>query len=277
MVKLGLIAGGGVLPVSLAGHCRTVGRPLFVLRLKGFVGPDLQGYDGLDLGVAELGKGIDALRKAGCGAICLAGKVDRPDLASLKPDLRGLKALPGAIMAARKGDDGLLSFLILEFEKEGFAVEGAHEVMRGLTLAEGPLGRHAPGEAHLADVRRALEAARTIGRLDIGQAAVACEGLVLAVEAQEGTDAMLRRVANLPAAIRGTQERPRGVLAKASKPGQELRVDLPTVGPETIRRAALAGLVGIAGEAGQVLVLDRDETRRLADEAGLFVLGVPPT
>jgi DUF1009 family protein len=276
MVKLGLIAGGGALPVSLAAHCRAVGRPLFVLRLKGFAGADLQSYDGLDVGVAELGKGIDALRRSGCGAICLAGMVDRPDLAALRPDLRGLQALPGAIVAASKGDDALLSFLVAQFEKEGFAVEGAHEVMRALTLAEGSLGRHAPAAAHLADVQRALEAARAIGRLDIGQGAVACEGLVLAVEAQEGTDAMLRRVATLPPAIRGTPERPRGVLAKASKPGQELRVDLPTVGPETIRRAAEAGLAGIAGEAGQILVLDRDETRRLADETGLFVLGVPP-
>jgi DUF1009 family protein len=276
MIKLGLIAGGGALPVSLAAHCRAVGRPLFVLRLRGFAGSDLQAFDGLDVGVAELGKGVDALRRAGCGAVCLAGKVDRPDLASLKPDLRGLKALPGAIAAARKGDDGLLSFLIGEFEKEGFAVEGAHEVMRGLTLAAGPLGRHAPGAVHLADVRRALEAARAIGRLDIGQAAVACEGLVLAVEAQEGTDAMLQRVADLPPALRGTPERPRGVLAKAPKPGQELRVDLPTVGPETVRRVARAGLAGIAGEAGQIIVLDREETRRLADEAGVFVLGVPP-
>jgi len=274
MVKLGLIAGGGALPISLAAHCRAVGRPLFVLRLKGFAGPGLEGFDGVEAGVAELGRGIDALRGAGCGAVCFAGKVDRPDLAALKPDLRGLAALPGAIAAARRGDDGLLSFLIQEFEKEGFAVEGAHEVMRGLTLPTGPLGRHAPAPGDAGDVGRALEAARAIGRLDIGQGAVACDGLVLALEAQEGTDAMLRRVAGLPAAIRGGAGRPRGVLAKTSKPGQELRVDLPTIGPETVRRAAEAHLAGIAGEAGQILVLAREETIRLADEAGLFILGV---
>jgi DUF1009 family protein len=276
MIKLGLIAGGGALPVSLAAHCRVVGRPLFVLRLKGFAGADLQGCDGVDVGVAELGKGIDALRRAGCGAVCLAGQVDRPDLTAIKPDLRGLRALPGAIAAARRGDDGLLSFLIGEFEKEGFAVEGAHEVMRGLTLGEGPLGRHLPAPGHLADMDRALEAARAIGRLDIGQAAVACDGLVLALEAQEGTDAMLRRVAGLPPTIRGTPARPRGVLAKAAKPGQELRVDLPTLGPETVRRAVEAGLAGIVGEAGRILVLDRQDTIRQADEAGLFVQGAPP-
>jgi DUF1009 family protein len=274
MVKLGLIAGGGALPISLAAHCRLVGRPLFILRLESFAEPELAAFDGLDVGLAELGKGINALRAAGCGAVCLAGKVDRPDLAALKPDLRGLSALPGAIAAARKGDDGLLTFLIREFEKEGFTVEGAHEVMKSLTLPKGPLGRHAPAPADVTDLHRALEAARAIGRLDIGQAAVACDGLVLALEAQEGTDAMLRRVAGLPAAIRGAADRRRGVLAKACKPGQELRVDLPTIGPETVNRAAAAHLAGIAGEAGQILVISRDETVRLADEAGLFIVGV---
>jgi len=274
MAKLGLIAGAGALPISLAVHCRTVGRPVFVVRLRGFAGAELTAFDGVEAGVAELGKGLSALRRAGCDAVCFAGKVDRPHLPALKPDLRGLAALPGAIAAARKGDDSLLSFLIREFEREGFRVEGAHEVMQSLTLPEGPLGRHTPAAIHLVDVARALEAARAIGGLDIGQAAVACDGLVLALEAQEGTDAMLQRVASLPATIRGSADRPRGVLAKATKPGQELRVDLPTIGPETVRRAAQAGLAGIAGESGRILVLDRGETIRLADAAGLFVVGV---
>jgi DUF1009 family protein len=277
VIKLGLIAGGGALPVSLAAHCRAVGRPLFVLRLTGFAEPQLAAFEGADAGLAELGKGIAALRGAGCGAVCFAGKVLRPDLAALKPDLRGLSALPGAIAAARRGDDGLLRFLVEEFEREGFLVEGAHEVMRGLTLAVGPLGAHAPSPGDLADIDRALEAARAIGRLDIGQGAIVCDGLVLALEAQEGTDAMLARVTDLPATRRGEPGRRRGVLAKASKPGQELRVDLPTIGPETVRRAAASHLAGIAGEAGQVLVLAREETVRLADEAGLFLFGVDAT
>jgi len=271
--KLGLIAGGGALPVRLASHCRAVGRPLFIVRLKGFAPPELSGFDGIDAGVAELGKGVRALRSAGCDSVCFAGIVARPDLAALKPDLRGLAALPGAIAAARGGDGALLSYLLKEFEKDGFRIEGAQEVMAGLTLPEGSLGRCQPSPADLADVRRALEAARAIGRLDIGQGAVCCDGLILALEAQEGTDSMLSRVAGLPAAIRGEPGRPRGVLAKASKPGQELRVDLPTIGPQTIRRAAEAHLSGIAGEAGQILVIDREETVRLADAAGLFVLG----
>jgi len=274
MTKLGLIAGGGTLPISLAHHCRSTGRPLFVVRLRGFADPELAAFDGADLGVAELGKGIRALRRAGCEAVCFAGIVTRPEFRDLTPDLRGLAALPGAIKAARLGDDGLLTFLIGEFEKEGFLVEGAHQVMGDLTLPAGPLGRLSPGAPHLADIERALLVARTIGGLDVGQGAVCCDGLILAVEAQEGTDAMLRRVSELPEAIRGVEGRRRGVLAKVCKPGQETRIDLPTIGPATVRRAADAGLAGIAGETGRLLVLEREATVALADALGLFIVGV---
>ncbi|HEY2179343.1 MAG TPA: UDP-2,3-diacylglucosamine diphosphatase LpxI [Caulobacteraceae bacterium] len=274
MRKLGLIAGGGALPVSLARHCRDTGRPLFVIRLLGFADPALTGFDGCELGLARLGAAIAALRASGCEAVCLTGHVARPDMAQLKPDFRGLAALPGALMAARHGDDGLLSFLVGEFEKEGFAVEGAHEVMAELVLRRGPLGRHKARRAHRADIGRAAAAARAIGRLDAGQGAVACDGLILALEAQEGTDAMLERVARLPLAVRGAPEHRRGVLAKVCKPGQERRVDLPTIGPGTVRRAADAGLAGIAGEAGLTLVLERERATALADDLGLFIVGM---
>jgi DUF1009 family protein len=276
MTKLGLVAGGGSLPLEIAEHCRQVGRPLFVVRLKGFAGPDLSGFDGADVGVAELGKCFKALRRAGCEAVCLAGRVTRPDFTQLAPDLRGLAALPGAIAAGRRGDDALLRFLVGEFEKEGFTVEGAEAVLRDLGLPAGPLGRHAPTPEQLADADHALEVARAIGRLDVGQGAVVCDGLVLAVEAQEGTDAMLERVASLPAHLRGQPGDRRGVLAKTPKPIQETRIDLPTMGLATVRRAAGAGLAGVVGEAGRLLVLDRDEAVALADELGLFILGVKP-
>ncbi len=273
MGKLGLIAGGGDLPFALASHCRAVGRPVFVIRLRGFAGADLAGFDGVEAGIAELGKGMTALRRAACDSVCFAGKVDRPDLRAVKPDLRGLAALPGAIAAASRGDDALLTFLLREFEKDGFRIEGAHEVMMSLTLASGSLGRHAPLPAHAADIARAMQAARAIGALDAGQAAVSCNGLILALEAQEGTDALLTRVSGLPLAIRGAPDDRRGVLAKTCKPGQELRVDLPTIGPATVRLAAEAGLAGIVGEAGRLLVIERAATLDLADRLGLFVFG----
>lgn len=276
MRKLGLIAGGGALPVEIATACEKSGRPFFVVRLKGFAGPDLAPFPGADIGIAELGKCFAALKRAGCEAVCLAGIVARPDFAALKPDLKGLMLLPRVIAAARKGDDALLRALLDEFEKEGFAIEGAHEAMDDLALPLGLLGRHAPTSAHAGDIDRALLAAREIGRLDIGQGAVVCDGLVLAVEAQEGTDAMLRRVHDLPVHLRGAPGAPRGVLAKAPKPIQEKRVDLPTIGLGTLHAAARAGLAGIVGEAGHMLVLDREAVIALADELGLFILGVEP-
>jgi hypothetical protein len=276
MQKLGLIAGGGSLPVEIAEHCQRSGRPLFVIRLKGFAGAGLEPFAGAEVGLAELGKCFKALKRAGCKAVCLAGQVNRPDFSTLMPDLRGLAALPAAIAAARRGDDALLRMLVAEFEKEGFTVEGAHEVMDDLGLAAGPLGRHAPSPEHEADIAHALQVARAIGRLDAGQAAVVCRGLVLALEAAEGTDALLARVADLPEALRGCPGASVGVLAKAPKPTQETRVDLPTIGPATIEAAARAGLAGIVGEAGHLLVLDREAVIALADDLGLFIFGVEP-
>jgi len=276
MKKLGLIAGGGGLPVEIADYCERAGRPLFVVRLKGFAGPELIPYAGAEVGVAELGKCFKALKRAGCEAVCLAGNVSRPDFAALIPDIRGLAVLPAAIAAARKGDDALLRLLVGEFEKEGFAVEGAHEVMDDLGLPAGLLGRCGPTDDQRGDAEHALTVARAIGRLDVGQAAVVCRGLVLAVEAQEGTDAMLARVAELPEALRGRPGACEGVLAKAPKPIQETRVDLPTIGLATVQAVARAGLAGIVGEAGRLLVLDREAVIELADELGVFILGVEP-
>jgi DUF1009 family protein len=277
MRKLGLIAGGGALPVEIAAHCEQAGRPFFIVRLKGFAGPELADYPGADIGLGEVGKCIKALKQAGCQSVCLVGNVSRPDFKSLKLDFRGMSIIPAVIKAARSGDDALLRVVLDEFAKEGFAIEGAHEANTDLTLGAGPLGKVAPGPEHAADIARALHVAREIGRLDVGQGAVVCDGLVLAVEAQEGTDAMLRRVAHeIPTAVRGQPGAYRGVLAKAPKPIQETKVDMPTIGVATVQRAAAAGLAGIVGEVGHLLVLDREEVIALADDLGLFILGVTP-
>ncbi len=276
MRKLGLIAGGGALPLALAAKCAAAGRPVFVLRLTGFAGPDLDAYDGAPCGIAEVGRAFRLLRGAGCQAVCFAGAVSRPDFTALKPDLKGLTLLPAAIAAARHGDDALLRVILGAFEAEGFALEGAEEVDAGLTLGPGALGRLSPGPEHADDLHRALRIARATGALDIGQAAVVARGLVLAVEAQEGTDAMLARVAGLPVALRGEAGARVGVLAKAPKPIQERRVDLPTLGARTMEAAAAAGLAGVVAEAGAALVVDREAVAEAADRLGLFVWGEPP-
>jgi len=277
MRKLGLIAGGGGLPLEIAQACTAAERPLFVVRIKGSADKDLEDFPGAESGIAELGRSIKLLKQAGCEAVCFAGQVNRPDFANLKPDLRGLAALPGVIAAASRGDDELLRFMMSEFERDGFVVEGADQVVADLAIGEGPLGRIAPTEAHRLDIDTAVRAARALGDLDIGQAAVSARGLVLAMEAAEGTAALLRRVADLPAELRGTTGAPVGVLAKVPKSRQDRRVDLPTIGVDTVTAVASAGLAGIVGEARSLLVIDREATARMADELGVFIAGLPPS
>jgi len=277
MDKLGLIAGAGNLPVAVARECVDAGRSVFVVRLRGLADPALDEYPGVEVGIGELGKTIKALKAAKCKAVCMTGVVQRPDFSKLAVDVRGLAALPGIILAARKGDDGLLRAVVKIIEKEGFRIEGAHEAAGSLTLGAGQLGAVSPLDSHQEDIHRALLVAREIGRLDVGQGAVVVNGLVLAVEAQEGTDAMLRRVSELPSALRGSPESLAGVLAKAPKPIQERRVDLPTIGLATVQRAAKAGLAGIVGESGGLLVMDRELVIAEADALGLFIYGVEPT
>ena len=271
--KLGLIAGGGALPLAIAARCEAEGRALFVIRLAGFADPHLARYAGVELGMAELGKALAALKEAGCEAVCFAGTVSRPDFRSLKPDLRGATLLPGIIAAATRGDDALLRKILSVFENEGYAVEGADDILGGETLPVGTLGRVAPTAHQLADLKKALHVAEKAGELDIGQGAVVCDGLVLAVEAQEGTDAMLTRVAGLPADLRGAVGAPKGALGKAPKPIQDLRVDMPVIGTRTLELAAAAGLAGIGGVAGQLILIDRPAIIETADRLGLFVWG----
>lgn len=261
------------MPLALAEQCRIAGRPFCVIRLKGFADPALNAFEGGEVGLGEVGKCFDLLHQAGAEAVCLAGKVSRPDFSALKADLRGVAAMGGAILAARKGEDAILRYMIGLFEKEGFVVEGAHQVAAGLNLPPGPLGRLAPANDAFDDIRQGFHVAGEIGRMDIGQGAVVCRGLVLAVEAQEGTDAMLARVAQLPAPLRGDAAQRLGVLVKRAKPTQEQRVDLPTIGVETIEGAARAGLAGVVGEAGRTLLMDRQGVIEAADRLGLFVLG----
>ena len=273
MTKLGLIAGGGGLPVALADQCRAAGRPIYVIRLKGFADPALLDYEGAEIGLGELGRCFDLLHAAGCQAVCFAGKVSRPDFASLKPDGRGLKAIGGVILAARKGEDAILRHLLGLFEQEGFRVEGAHEVAGSLNLGQGPLGRLQPSAEDLDDIAHGFRVAGEIGRMDVGQGVVACRGLILAVEAQEGTDAMLARCAGLPAALRGDAHHRKGVLVKRAKPTQEERMDLPTLGVDTLEGAAKAGLAGVVGEAGRTLLVDGPAVIAAADRLGLFLYG----
>jgi DUF1009 family protein len=271
--KLGLIAGGGDLPAAVAARCDAEGRAVFLVRLEGFADPHLARWPGADFGMAQIGAILKALKTAGCTAVCLAGVVNRPDFKTLKPDFKGATLLPGIVAAATKGDDALLRKILSVFEADGFAVEGADDLLGGETLPAGALGRVTPTPEQLGDLKKALHVAEKSGELDIGQGAVVCDGLVLAVEAQEGTDAMLTRVAALPADLRGAAAERRGALGKAPKPIQDLRVDMPVIGPRTVELASQAGLAGVGGVAGRLILIDRAAIIATADQLGLFVWG----
>lgn len=271
--KLGLIAGGGDLPAAVAARCDAEGRPVFLIRLAGFADPHLIRWPGAEFGMAQIGAILKALKTEGCTTVCLAGIVNRPDFKTLKPDFKGATLLPGIVSAATKGDDALLRKILSVFEAEGFAVEGADDILGGDTLAAGALGAVSPTPEQLADLKKALQVAEKSGELDIGQGAVVCDGLVLAVEAQEGTDAMLSRVAGLPADLRGSAHDRKGALGKAPKPIQDLRVDMPVIGPRTVEMASAAGLAGIGGVAGHLILIDRAAIIAAADRLGLFVWG----
>ena len=212
--------------------------------------------------------GLSLLRENNVTELVLAGSVRRPSLGTLRPDWRAAK-LFARIGYRAIGDDGLLSAIVGELEQEGFRVLGVDQLLDGELVAEGPLGAVLPGPQSEADIEYGLRIACALGALDIGQAVVVKQGLVLGVEAIEGTDELLRRCAAL------RREGPGGVLVKIEKPGQEHRADRPTIGPRTVALAAEAGLAGIAAEACATIVLDRDEVIGAADLAGLFVVGVP--
>lgn len=274
---LGIIACGGELPIAIAESAREAGRKVFLLAMQGLAAAeDVKPFPHAWGSFGEVGKGLKALHEAGVTDLTLAGKVVRPEWNAIKIDARGALYLPKVIAAAFKGDDALLRSLVAFFEKEGFRVIGTAEAAPDLIMPKGKLGRHAPTQAQIDDIAHGVKVARALGALDIGQAVAICNGLVLALEAAEGTDAMIARVADLPASARGTPSAPRGVLVKVPKPNQERRVDLPVIGMHTVERAAAAGLAGIAVEAGAALLMHRAKTIATADRLGLFLLGIEP-
>lgn len=266
--RLGVIAGGGDLPARLVMAARAQGRDVFVLALETFAEPTLvQGVDHAWVRIGAVGEVIRLLRAANVREVVMAGKVKRPSVFGLGLDAMGAKFLARAGARALKGDDGLLAGIVEIFEEQGFRVVGADTVMAGLLAPDGPLGAMVPDEIARADIARGFEVAKALGALDVGQAVVVQHGVVLGVEAVEGTDALLARVGPLR---RGD---PGGVLVKAIKPKQERRVDLPTIGVMTLENCAAAGLRGVAIESGAAMIVDRAAVAAAADRLGLFVVG----
>ncbi|MDD2877964.1 MAG: UDP-2,3-diacylglucosamine diphosphatase LpxI [Acidiphilium sp.] len=270
-MTLGIVAGGGPLPGQVAGAARAAGRGVFVVALEGYADARvIGGFPHAVVRLGAVGAAMAALRRAGCVEIVLAGPVRRPSLLDLRPDATGAKLLARVGRAAFAGDDGFLAAIVRVLGEEGFRVLGAHEVMAEALAPAGLLTRAAPDVAALADIARGVAVLRALGAADVGQACVVQQGIVLAVEAIEGTDAMLARVAEL------ARPGPGGVLVKLVKPGQDRRADLPTLGAETVVQARGAGLRGVAFEAAGAILIERAAMVAMADGSGLFLLGIDP-
>lgn len=267
--KLGIIAGGGNAPRFLIEACQKTGRPFYVICLKG------QADDGLAEGLPHvwlpLGAGAKLKELAAAEQIkeiVMIGRVRRPSLLEIKPDWLALKVLT-KIGMNMLGDDALLRSIGTAMEEEaGVRVVGVQDVFTDLLTPEGKLGKIAPDEDAEKDIKRGIEVAKALGHLDVGQSVIVQQGMVLGVEAIEGTDALVARAAGLK------REGVGGVLIKIAKPQQDNRYDLPTVGPDTIDAIQKAGLRGIALEAKRSLLIERDATIAKADAAGLFIIGI---
>jgi len=272
---VGIIAGSGVLPFSVAELLRARGTAPFVFAVRGFCDPvRVAEFPHHWIALGQVGRLTRLMRSEGCRDIVFLGGMVRPALSDIRLDWGTLRAIPDIAAALRGGDDHLLSGVSRIFERHGFRVVGIQDVAPELLMPEGSITRLAPDADALADIAKGRDLMRVLGPFDVGQAVVVIDGHVVAVEDIEGTDALLVRVARLRAEKRIRAKAGRGVLVKTPKTTQDLRFDLPTLGPKTIDGLAAAGLAGIGTVAGHSLVAEADVMTAKADQAGLFVTGL---
>lgn len=270
---LGIIAAGGGIPTALCEAAQAQQRKFHVVAFKGQADPGLSCYPHSWVKLGQLGALLTALHRAECREVVIVGSLRRPNLWKIGADFGLVRHLPTILSLKSGGDDAILTRIVRFFETQGLQVRGAHEIAPNLLAAKGALGSFVPTAADEADVRCGLALLDALGPFDVGQAVVVANRHVLAVEAAEGTDEMLRRCGQLRQwgrKVRG------GVLVKAPKPGQELRVDMPTIGSRTVELAAKAGLAGIAVVSGSVMIADLSEMVAAADREQLFVFGADP-
>jgi len=271
---VGIIAGAGAFPRVLAETLTQRGQPVHVLLLQGLADPELTAFPHAHVRLAGLGGIIAAARRAGCRDLTLIGSLVRPALGlGLLPDLTTLKALPTIVRAYKGGDDHLLSHIARLFEAEGFRLVGVHEWMPELLAPEGQWGSVALNAQDLADLTKARQALTALAPFDIGQGLVISRNHIVAIEGAEGTDGLLERVAAMRANGRIGWRGQSGLFVKAPKAGQERRLDLPAIGPQTVERAVQAGLKGLAVAAGATLVMDLDTVLAKAEAGGLALYG----
>lgn len=266
--KLGILAGGGALPERLMHACDQLGIECFVVAFKGQADYSItSGRKHIYARLGSVGRILKALKSHDIKDIVMIGSIRRPSFVELRPDIKGARLYTKVAFKAL-GDDGILRAVRNELEHEGFTVHGVQEFAGDLLMGSGALGRVKPSKRDWVNIKRGYSVAKTIGALDVGQSVIVQEGLVLGIEGVEGTDELIKRCMLY-------QRRGHGAtLVKVCKPQQDRGFDLPTIGPETVKQCALAGMAGIAVESGAALLIDPEHTAKMADEYKLFVYGL---
>ena len=269
--KLGIIAGGGELPHKVIEWCRKHSHPYYALAIEGnadkhIFTPDVA-HEWIRIGQA--GTGFKRFQEEGVKEIVLIGTIKRPTFAELVPDFR-TAAFFAKLGAKALGDDGILRALVKEIENDGMKVVGIHEVVPDLLAHTGVLTKKKPDKEDEEDIRRGVEVATALGKLDVGQSVVIQQGLVLGLEGIEGTDKLIKRCAEY------VRKGKKPILVKLRKQQQDMRIDLPTIGPKSIERAHESGLEGLAIHAGNGLIVDEEDTISLANKYRMFIIGVNP-
>ena len=270
---LAILCGAGAFPLEVAHEARRGGRQPFLIGVVGATDAAIEAYPHVWVRMGEVGKLFAALKGRAIAEMVIIGAMARPEFADVRLDWGAVKRAAGLAQLFRRGDNGLLAGIAAIFEREGVRVLGAHEIAPRLLAPAGPLGARVASGEDETDIALSARLLEALSGFDAGQGAVVAGARVVAIEAAEGTDAMLARVAEMRAGGRLRFAGPAGVLVKAPKHGQDLRLDMPAIGPKTIEGAVRAQLRGVAVAAGQVLILERDRCAREADAAGLFVAG----
>jgi len=272
---VGVIAGGGAMPFAVADSLAARGIAAVIFALKGACDPAQVGrFRHHWISVGQIGKATKLFRSEGCRDLIFIGSLARPALSDIRLDWGTLRVMGTVVAAFRGGDDHLLSGIGRIFEQDGFRMVGVKDAAPDLLMPKGCITRTVPDAAMTADIARGREVLAALGPFDIGQAAVVIDGHVVAVEDIEGTDGLLVRVARLRSEGRIRAKAGRGVLVKGPKSGQDLRYDLPAVGPRTVEAVAAAGLAGIAVAADNAIAAEPQAMIEAADKAGLFIAGV---
>jgi DUF1009 family protein len=273
---VGIIAGGGVLPFAAAEAIRKRGRDSFIFAIRGFCDPQrVTEFPHHWIALGQVGRLTRLMHSEGCRDIVFLGSAVRPALSEVRLDWGTLRAIPAIAKAMRGGDDHLLTGVAKIFEQHGFRLVGIKDVAPELLMPEGSITRRVPDADMIADIAKGRELLTALGPFDVGQAVIVIDGHAVGVEDIEGTDGLLARVARLRSEGRIRAKMGRGVLVKAPKINQDLRFDLPTLGPKTIEGLTRAGLAGAGIVAGQSLIADPQIMIAEADRAGVFVVGLP--